>query len=122
MLQTPQNHNCPQTAPTRRYRSTTGEVTPAEIALCRTRPALALLLHLRMNHGGEPFPIAFATIGQEMAPCCLSPNAVREALARLIEADLVEAFDACPLPRQCGPGRKTTRLYAVKPFREPDLG
>lgn len=97
-------------------------MTPAEYALCKTRPALALLLHLRMNHGGEPFPISFATIGQEMAPCCLSPNAVRDALARLIEADLVEAFEACPLPRQCGPGRKTTRLYAVKPFREPDLG
>jgi len=119
MLQAPQNHNCPQTAPARLYRSITGEVTPEEIALCRTRTALALLLHLRMNHTGELVPIAFATIGQEMAPCRLSPNAVRDALARLIEAGLVECFEACPLPRRSGPGRKTTRLYAVKPMKGP---
>lgn len=102
--------------PSRVSRSTTGEVTPGEIALCRTRTALALLLHLRMNHAEGPTPLSFSATGAEMA-CPLSPNAVRDALRRLIEADLVEAFEACPLPRQSGPGRKITRLYAVKPFK-----
>ncbi len=114
MLQTAQNHNCPQSIPSRRLQHA-GEITRAEIALCRTRPALALLLHLRMHHAHGPVPIVCTTIGQEMAPCSLSPNAVREALSRLIDAGLVETYDACPLPRQRGPGRPITRLYSVKP-------
>ena len=112
MLQTVRNQNLPS----RGLRASGPcEVTQAEIALCRTRPALSLLLHLRTNYPSGLAPIVCETIGQEMAPCRLSHNTVRDALARLIEADLVEVIEACPIPRN-PKGRPITRLYSVKPF------
>lgn len=112
-MMTLQNQFRPDLHPQSNYRPA-AEVTPRDIAGCRTRTALALLLHLRLHHSGQMVPIIPEIIGQQMAPCTLSSNAVRLALSRLVEAGLVEVLEACPLPRRSGAGRPITHLYLVR--------
>lgn len=117
MLLAAQNQHWPERAPSKPQAC---QVTPSEMALCRTAHALALLLHLKAKHPIGPFPIVAETIGHEMAPCRLSHNTVRTALSLLIDAGLVECLDACPIPRTITRGRPITHLYRLKPSGTPN--